>query len=244
MKIPYTKYLRIYPQKGSFFTTSNLKNIDNFEHTEFRMALQKNGELTDLSKKAVSSFFGIKFTKTASLDRRLLMTIADGNIGIFFAKNTDLCYLVDNGYVDSAVVGIDSIAEYKKSSSIKVIKDLSNFARWPLVLATPIKSDIHNVSEIRTIVTQYPKLVRRLLDKSGMSKVKIIPARGSCEGMVYLSDYIDAVVDVSVTGKTLKDSGLIAWKPPLTYLNPVVIGNKKSLKEGSKKAYFDQICKI
>ena len=233
----------IYPRKNYPFSASSLENIDNFENTKFRIALQKNGELTDLSKKLISSFFGIKFPKAASLDRRLLMTVAGGEICIFFAKNTDVCYLVDIGYVDSAVVGIDSIVEYKNSPGFKIIKDLSNYAKWPLVLATPTKSNIHKVSDIRAIVTQYPRLVRGLLDRSGMSKTKIIPVKGSCEGMVYLSSDIDAVVDLLVTGNTLKDNGLIAWDPPLIYLSPVVIANKNSLKDSKKKKYFDQIYK-
>ena len=225
------------------FSASDLQNINVFKKAVFKIGLQKNGELTHLSKVAISSMFNLPLPKLKSSDRRLFTTIDSGKVGIFLAKNTDLCFLVDSGFIDTAIVGSDSVAEYKESHSFKVVKDLSKIAKWALVIATPVKSKVNKLRDIHTVATQYPKLVKILLTEIGLTKLRIVTVKGSCEGMIYLSNDVDAIVDLTITGKTLHDNGLTAWYPPLTHISPVVIANKISLLDTKKKKYFDQIYK-
>ena len=225
------------------FSNSDLRDINAFKKAFFKIGLQKNGELTDLSKVTLSNMFNLPFPKLESNERRLFNTIDSGKVGIFLAKNTDLCFLVDSGFIDTAVVGSDSVVEYKESRSFRVVKDLSKIAKWALVIATPVKSKVKKLTDIHTVATQYPKLVKKLLTEIGLIKLRIVKIKGSCEGMVHLSKDIDAIVDLSITGKTLHDNGLTAWYPPLIHISPVVIANKISLLDNKKRKYFDQICK-
>jgi len=215
--------------------------IQKFRTTSFKIAVQKNGELTDLSHLIISHLLHNQFTSHNN-SKRLISVSDKGDIGIFWAKNKSMFQLVADGFVDAAVLGNDQILEENENQNVVIINNLKKVANWPIVIATPIDSHIKKMSQIQSIATQYPNISRRFFTKRHLP-IKIIPFKGSCEGSVYLSPKINAVVDIAVTGMTLRDNGLRRWLNPITYVYPVIIANAMSLQQKDKRNYFVRLKK-
>lgn len=218
-----------------------IPQVLDFLESSFKIAIQKNGKLTDLSVSIVSKLLDVGFQRVEKKDKVLFITSKDKKIGLFLAKNLDLCRLVEDEYVDIAIIGVDSLIENGNIRKIKIIRKLDSVAKWPLIIATPINSSKKSLSEIKSIATMYPKITKFFLDRLGITKIHIIAVRGSCEGMPFLSNEIDAVVSIAVTGRTLKKNSLKPWWPPITYIYPLIIANNKFLRDKRKREFFKKI---
>lgn len=200
---------------------------NKFCQSSLKIAIQKGGELTKPSLEIFRNMFGYKFQEPA--DRELATFEGDGDIAIVWSRNKSIHKLVSQGAVDMAIVGSDQLIERGRSNSIITIKTYEDVAQWPLVLAV-VDSSLTSIMQIKTIVTQYPKSARLTLGKVGL-KPKIITVEGGAEIYAYLqlnNNKIDAVVDISVTGRTLKQNNMRRLDPHLAVYYPVLICNKNA----------------
>jgi len=199
--------------------------FEQFKRTKTKIAIQKDGELTDISRTILASAFDIVVPAKDPKDRRLVAVSEDGEYGFVYARNKGICELVANGAVDMAVVGTDRLIEDQAEDRVDIVASYKDAYSWPLVLATPMDRGIEEPRQIRRIATQYPVITRRYFESLGVADVDIIPTVGGTELYPYL-DYngpIDAVVDMSVSGQSLAAHNLTPWTPTIGDVYPVLI---------------------
>src|SRR5579859_6461803 len=145
-----------------------LDTIERFKRAPLKIAIPKDGSLSDISEEIFSSL-GISIPKRNKNDRLSFATSPDGSVGIMYPRNKDLCLVVKKGWVDMAVVGTDRIVESGLGNiygeiiddSIRCIAPTSDLNwdawKWDIVIATANPADIQNVNQISSVVTQYQR---------------------------------------------------------------------------------------
>lgn len=221
-----------------------MKNaIDRFDSSTFKICLQREGHTLQIASKVLRKSLKTPIPLYDQKTRLFLKLINDGDIGIAYVKDRMVCEIVHSGFVDLGITGSDRIIESGFEKKVKILKHIDQIS-WPLVLAIPLSSKIRKLSEIGSIATQYPKIVRKFLRSKGMTnKIKVIKVVGSTEAMPYgkwLGKKVNAIADISITGRSLKNNSLIPLGKPITIFHPTIIANKKSLKQRGKIDYFNQ----
>lgn len=221
-------------------------NIDVFRKTPFKFALQKNGELTDISLRTIGRIFSVDIDEFLDDTQRRLFTVTENGVGIAFTRNKALCQLVANGSIDAALVGLDQVHESGFKESLDILRELPELGQWDIVLATPNDSNIKSVFDLLLIATQYPVITQAFFEHIGHSEVTIIQSQGGTELLPLFNHQgkaIDGIVDLRVSGKTLRANGMVAWEPAITKIYPVLIANRKALLSPEKQPYFDKLMK-
>lgn len=201
-----------------------------FKDAPVKIALQKDGGLTEVARNVVLQRFGQEVPTKPPYKRVPLAVSEDGEFGYLYAKNKALCGLVASGAVDMAVVGTDRIIEESAEKHVQIAEIFKEFS-WPIVLATPPHSRIEKLSQIRRLATQYPRITELALASMGQDEVEILTTHGGTETYAYLQYFgeaIDGVVDIVESGATLRAHGLRPWEPKLCEIYPTVIVNKES----------------
>ncbi len=203
--------------------------FERFRAAETKIAIQKDGELTDLSREIISNHFSVKIPKRDPSDKRFVSVSEDGAMGYAYVRNKDIGSLVARRMVDFAVIGADRLAEDDIDEMVDVVTSYEDRYSWPLVLAVPESSQIEAPDQIRRVATQYPRIAERFFKGQGLPDVEIIPTSGSTEMYPYLSREdapIDAVIDIRVTGSSLEANNLVEWVPIVGTAFPVLIKSK------------------
>lgn len=206
-------------------TRSAAELFEQFKLTKTKIAIQKDGELTDISRVILAETFDIIVPPKDSKSRQLVSVSEDGEYGFVYARNKAICELVANGAVDMAVVGTDRLIEDQVEDRVDIVASYKDIYSWPLVLATPTDRDISQPAEIKRIATQYPVITQRYFESMGIEDIEIIQTVGGTEMYPYL-DYngqVDAVVDMSVSGQSLAAHNLTPWTPVIGDVYPVLI---------------------
>lgn len=156
--------------------------------------------------------------------RKLLNKI--DNFMFLMAKPFDIATYVEQGVADLGIVGLDVIEEEPKD--VYEPLDLRNVGRCKMIVASkPDKVEDYRMLHFTMIATKYVNVAKRFFKKKDVS-VKIIKLSGSVEiaPIIGLSDYI---VDITQTGKTLKENGLVIVEEIFESYAKVVC-NKASFK--------------
>lgn len=214
-----------WPSTPEATTTNNAELFEQFRQTKTKIAIQKDGELTDISRQILAETFDIYVPPKDPKSRQLVAVSEDGEYGFVYARNKGICNLVANGAVDMAVVGTDRLIEDEAEDRVLITASYKDAYAWPLVLATPMDSGITQPQQIKRIATQYPVITRRYFENMGIEDIDIIPTVGGTELYPYL-DYngpVDAIVDMSVSGQSLAAHDLTPWTPSIGDIYPVLI---------------------
>ncbi len=158
-----------------------------------------------------------------------------------FVRAQEVSRYVESGYFDCGITGKDWIAE--NESQIEVICDLpyskatSAPARW--ILAVPDASPIKTVQDLagKRIATEAVNLTRQFLKKHGV-EAHVEFSWGATE--VKVPDLVDAIVDITETGSSLKANQL-RIVDTLMESYPQLIVNKESHKDAWKKQKIQRI---
>ncbi len=117
---------------------------------------------------------------------------------------------VSAGYFDLGITGLDWVLE--TDSNVKIVAELlyskKEADKVKIVLAVHEKSVINLPTEFKPnskISTEYPNLTKKYFEKLGLP-VNIFLSYGATEAKV--PDIMDAIVDITETGETLRRSGL------------------------------------
>jgi ATP phosphoribosyltransferase len=212
-----------------------------FDETDFRFAVQKSGELTEISLKILADALHTDLSHLL-LDsgRRLHATVDE--VGVVLVRNKSICQLVAQGSVDLGVVGIDQVYESGLLNKLIIVKEFRESAEWDMVLATLVERTFTSLAEIRVVATQYPLIAQAFFHSIGYNP-QIIKTEGSTEVMprlTYNNATIDGIVDMCVTGTTLAANGLQAWQPAITKIYPVLVANPDSFKSDKKNNLFQK----
>jgi ATP phosphoribosyltransferase len=120
---------------------------------------------------------------------------------IFFARARDIPKLVEGGFVDCGVTGLDLVRE--SGARVSIVEKLS-FGKCRLVLGG---KEGKKLSGLVRIATAFPAITREFAEEIGLV-AEVIELDGAVESSVSLG-IADAVLDVVETGRTFRENGLV-----------------------------------
>jgi ATP phosphoribosyltransferase len=150
---------------------------------------------------------------------------------------------VAEGLFDLGITGQDWIAE--TGSDVEVLTSLS-YAKTgtghgtKIVLAVPNEHPANSASEMPSgtrISTEFVHITERYFDELGID-VRVAWSYGATEAKV--PEIVDAIVDVTETGSTLRAHGMKIIETILTS-DPVLVANRDSAADPDKRAAMDDI---
>jgi len=138
-------------------------------------------------------------------DRRLLVETS-GGARILSVKPADVLTYVEQGAADAGIVGRDMILE--QARDVYELLDLG-FGGCRAVVALPAAraAGLWQPGRVVRIATQYPRLTARYFEAAGRP-VEVVVVSGTVE-LAPLVGLADGVVDLVVTGRTLRDNHLV-----------------------------------
>jgi ATP phosphoribosyltransferase len=148
---------------------------------------------------------GVDTSEVRSNDRKLLFRDA----GIVTMRPSDVATYVEAGAADLGITGKDVLME-QSEREVYELRDLG-FGRCVMVLASEDGEDraaeaLRRLGVMR-IATKYPKIAARYFEQTGR-QAEIVEVKGSVE-LAPLTGLVDAIVDLTATGTTLKENGLV-----------------------------------
>ena len=176
-------------------------------------------------------------------DRRLLFE----EVGIITMRPSDVPTYVEAGAADLGITGKDVLMEQADSASpgagreVYELLDLG-YGRCTMVLASkagpdPAAEALRRLGVMR-VATKYPRIAARHLEETGR-QAEIVEVKGSVE-LAPLTGLAEAIVDLTATGTTLRENGLVvreAEKMGLTCrANAVLTDIVKRVERGDLKA--------
>lgn len=209
---------------------NNLKvRLARFGRTHLKVGMPKSKDFDSFARGVYDTRLGL--TIPAAEKRASLFDIIPNNsgteVGVIYGRHLDVCRLVAMGSVDAAVVGRDILLESGLADSVTVVESYPQTS-WQVVIAAVKSGDITSVDHIRRVVTRYPNLTKQFFAQRKQS-VEIIPVIGSTEIYPYLpfaGGRVDAIIEVSVTGRTLQQLALRVLGEPLLEVYPLLITTK------------------
>jgi ATP phosphoribosyltransferase len=148
---------------------------------------------------------GIDTAEVRANDRKLLFPEA----GIVTMRPSDVPTYVEAGAAELGIVGKDVLMEQDHRDVYELL-DLG-FGECTMVLATaagedPAAEALRRLGVMR-VATKYPRLAHRHFERTGR-QAEIVEVKGSVE-LAPLTGLVDAIVDLTATGTTLRENGLV-----------------------------------
>src|SRR5580692_5593194 len=165
----------------------------------------------------------------------------DPELQVRLLRAQEISRYVEHGYLDCGLTGKDWIVE--NDSDVKSLCELtfskvsSNPTRW--VLVVPEDSPIRTLKDLRDkrVATEAVNLTTKFFKKHGV-RAKIEFSWGATE--VKVPDLVDAIVDVTETGSSLRANKLRIVKT-LMVSSPQFIANKSAYKDAWKRGKMDRL---
>jgi ATP phosphoribosyltransferase len=148
---------------------------------------------------------GVDTSEVRTNDRKLLFE----SVGIVTMRPSDVPTYVEAGAADIGIVGKDVLAE-QAGRDVYELLDLG-FGGCRMVLATlagddPAAEALRRLGVMR-VATKYPRIAARYLEDTGR-QAEIVEVKGSVE-LAPLTGLVEAIVDLTATGTTLRENGLV-----------------------------------
>jgi ATP phosphoribosyltransferase len=149
---------------------------------------------------------GVDTAEVRSNDRRLLFE----DVGIVTMRPSDVPTYVEAGAADIGITGKDVLMEQSERQVYELL-DL-RYGRCTMVLATvdgepdPAAEALRRLGVMR-VATKYPKTAAAYFERTGR-QAEIVEVKGSVE-LAPLTGLVEAIVDLTATGKTLVENGLV-----------------------------------
>jgi ATP phosphoribosyltransferase len=148
---------------------------------------------------------GIDTQEVRANDRKLLFD----DVGIITMRPSDVPTYVEAGAADVGITGKDVLME-QSEREVYELRDLG-YGRCMMVLASEAGEDkaaeaLRRLGVMR-IATKYPKIAARHFLDTGR-QAEIVEVKGSVE-LAPLTGLVEAIVDLTATGTTLRENGLV-----------------------------------
>jgi ATP phosphoribosyltransferase len=149
---------------------------------------------------------GVQTGEVRSNDRRLLFE----DVGVVTMRPSDVPTYVEAGAADLGIVGKDVLMEQRGRQVFELL-DLG-YGGCRMVLASvagdpdPAAEALRRLGVMR-VATKYPKIAARFFEDTGR-QAEIVEVKGSVE-LAPLTGLVEAIVDLTATGTTLKENGLV-----------------------------------
>jgi ATP phosphoribosyltransferase len=155
---------------------------------------------------------GLDTEELRSNDRKLLFE----DIGVITMRPSDVPTYVEAGAADIGVTGKDVLLEQARQRpgeagrEVYELLDLG-YGRCTMVLASkagpdPALEALRRLG-VMHVATKYPRLAARYLEETGR-QAEIVEVKGSVE-LAPLTGMVEAIVDLTATGTTLRENNLI-----------------------------------
>jgi ATP phosphoribosyltransferase len=178
-----------------------------------------------LEKATLDLFDAADLTVRRASDRDYHASIDDPRIDrVRFLRPQEIPSYLERGLFDIGITGRDWITETQGDvvslGELQYSKATSNPVR--VVLAVPDSAPWRSVADLPEgirISTEFPSLTERFLANHGV-KALIVPSYGATEAKV--PDIVDAIVDLTETGSSLRKNGLRILETLLTSYTELV----------------------
>jgi ATP phosphoribosyltransferase len=156
---------------------------------------------------------GLDTAELRSNDRKLLFE----DIGVITMRPSDVPTYVESGAADLGITGKDVLLEQASHGSgdparreVYELLDLG-YGRCTMVLASkagpdPAVEALRRLGVMR-VATKYPRIAAHYLEETGR-QAEIVEVKGSVE-LAPLTGMVEAIVDLTATGTTLREHDLI-----------------------------------
>lgn len=191
-----------------------------------------------LERATLELFEAADLTVRRGSDRDYHASIDDPRIDrVRFLRPQEIPQYVERGLFDLGITGRDWIAEtgaeVASQCELEYSKATSNPVR--IVLAVPRDYAAERGDQLPDgvrVSTEYPALTKAFFDKVGVRAVTV-PSYGATEAKV--PDIVDAIVDVTETGSSLRKHGLKVIETLVTSRTEL-IANPESAADAEKRA--------
>lgn len=159
-----------------------------------------------------------------------------------FLRPQEIPVYVEQGLFDLGITGRDWVEETGSTvaslGQLEYSRQTANPVRVVLAVpqSHPAQSGADLVEGVR-VSTEYPSLTRRYFDDIGVKAV-IVPSYGATEAKV--PDIVDAIVDVTETGSSLRKAGLKIIHT-LLVSHTELIANERAFADPAKRAAMEDI---
>jgi ATP phosphoribosyltransferase len=168
-------------------------------------------------------------------------SIDDPELTVRLLRAQEISRYVEHGFLDCGLTGKDWIAN--NNSDVEVLAEMTfskvskNPTRW--VIAVPEDSAIRSVKDLqgKVIATEAVELTRGFLEKHGVT-ASVEFSWGATE--VKVPDLVDAIVDVTETGSSLRANKLRILET-IMESSPQLIANRKAMLDPWKKQKIEKI---
>jgi ATP phosphoribosyltransferase len=196
-----------------------------------------------LEKATLELFDAADLTVRRSSDRDYHASIDDPRVDrVRFLRPQEIPSYLERGLFDVGITGRDWIEETEATvvslGELQYSKATSRPVR--VVLAVPDRSPWQSAADLPDgvrISTEFPSLTRRFLDSHGV-KAMVVPSYGATEAKV--PDIVDAIVDLTETGSSLRRNGLRVLDTVITSYTEFV-ANQEAYEDEAKRAAMEDI---
>jgi ATP phosphoribosyltransferase len=196
-----------------------------------------------LEKATVELFDAADLTVRRASERDYRASIDDPRIDrVRVLRPQEIPTYLEQGLFDLGITGRDWITETDADvvslGELQYSKATSNPVR--VIIAVPADAPWQRVSDLPEgvrISTEFPALTQRFLEKNGV-KARVVPSYGATEAKV--PDIVDAIVDLTETGSSLRKNGLRILDTLLTSYTELV-ANREAYENPEKRAAMEDI---
>jgi ATP phosphoribosyltransferase len=196
-----------------------------------------------LERATLDLFDAADLTVRRSSDRDYHASIADPRVDrVRFLRPQEIPSYIERGLFDLGITGRDWItetgAEVVSLGELRYSKATADPVR--VVLAVPDSAPWRSVADLPEgvrISTELPALTARYLAEHGV-KAMVVPSYGATEAKV--PDIVDAIVDLTETGSSLRRNGLRILDTVLTSYTELV-ANAGAHADSGKRAAMEDI---
>lgn len=193
-----------------------------------------------LLEATLSLFAKAGFSISGSM-RSYRPAIDDPELEIRLLRAQEISRYVEHGYLDAGITGRDWVAEnesdVRELTELSFSKASSRPTRW--VLVVPEDSPIRSVRDLegKRVATEAVGLTKRFFERAGIH-VEVEFSWGATE--VKVPDLVDAIIDVTETGSSLRDNKLRIVETLLESY-PVLIVNHKAFEDNWKRGKLETL---
>jgi ATP phosphoribosyltransferase len=179
-------------------------------------------------------------------DRDYRAPVSDPRIdSVMFLRPQEIPRYVEQGLFDMGITGRDWIEETDSTVTSICELEYSKATASPVrvILAVPRDHPATTAAELPDgvrVSTEYPELTRRFFETAGVN-ARIVPSYGATEAKV--PDIVDAIVDVTETGSSLRAHGLRILETLLTSRTEL-IANPASCADPEKQAAMQDVAML
>jgi ATP phosphoribosyltransferase len=195
-----------------------------------------------LERATLDLFDAADLTVRRSSDRDYHASIDDPRIDkVRFLRPQEIPSYLERGLFDIGITGRDWIEETEANVASLGELQYSKATSRPVrvVLAVPDSAPWRSVAELPDAVrisTEFPSLTKRFLERHGVKAI-VVPSYGATEAKV--PDIVDAIVDLTETGSSLRRNGLRILDTVITSYTEFVADPQSYADEGKRAAMED-----